>query len=266
MAIARPTGMTPVREDEEDIRIRKIGPHDLRIALRQGWEDFMSKRGDLVFVGFIYPLVIALAGMYALDMSVLPLIFPLVAGAILLGPAAASGFYELARRREQGLDSRWRHFLDVVRGPAAPSLFAATGVIFVVFLLWMYAAWYIYAETLGPEAPASFGAFMRDVFTTPQGWTMILVGNLVGLCFAVLTLALSVVSFPMLVDRRVSWATAMRTSLRVTYENPITIAAWGLIVVGLLVLGTLPALVGLAVVLPVLGYATWHLYTRAVER
>ncbi|HTH28563.1 MAG TPA: hypothetical protein VL918_08860, partial [Sphingobium sp.] len=83
---------------------------------------------------------------------------------------------------------------------------------------------------------------------------------------AVLTLALSVVSFPMLVDRRVSWATAMRTSLRVTYENPITIAAWGLIVVGLLVLGALPALVGLAVVLPVLGYATWHLYTRAVER
>lgn len=264
MAIARPTGTIPA--NEEDIRIRKIGLHDLRMVLVQGWEDLMSKRGDLVFIGFIYPLAVLLAGMYALDISVLPLLFPLIAGSILLGPAAASGFYELARRREQGLDSRWRHFLDVVRGPSAPSLFALTGVIAVLFLLWIYAAWYIYSETLGPEAPTSLAAFMRDVFTTSQGWTMIIVGNLVGLGFAILTLAISVVSFPMLVDKPVSWGVAMRTSLRVAYANPVTVAVWGLIVVGLLVLGALPALVGLAVVLPLLGYATWHLYTRAVER
>jgi uncharacterized membrane protein len=264
MAIARPTGTVP--DTDEDIRVRKIGLHDLRVVLAQGWEDLMSKRGDLVFIGFIYPLVVLLAGMYALDMSVLPLLFPIVAGAILLGPAAASGFYELARRREQGLDSRWRHFLDVVRGPSALSLFALTGILAALFLLWLYAAWYIYATTLGPEAPTSLGAFVRDVFTTPEGWTMIIVGNLVGLCFAIAVLAISVVSFPMLVDRPVGWGVALRTSLRVAYANPVTIAVWGLIVVGLLVLGALPALVGLAVVLPVLGYATWHLYTRAVER
>lgn len=95
---------------------------------------------------------------------------------------------------------------------------------------------------------------------------MIVVGNLVGLVFALLTLAISVVSFPMIVDRPVNWATAAKTSFRVAWHSPITIAVWGLIVVGLLVLGAIAALVGLAVVLPVLGYATWHLYTRAVIR
>jgi uncharacterized membrane protein len=135
-----------------------------------------------------------------------------------------------------------------------------------LFAMWIVAAWYIYAVTLGPEAPQSVGSFLREVFSTSEGWTMIIVGNLVGLCFAILALAISVVSFPMLVDRPVGWKLAMMTSIRVAYENPFTIAVWGLIVVGLLVLGSLPALVGLAVVLPVLGYATWHLYTRAVER
>jgi len=263
MAIAQQAGMVPAGEE---IRIRKIGLHDLRVVLAQGWEDFLAKRGDLVFVGFIYPVAIALAGFYALHASVLPLLFPLVAGAILLGPAAACGFYELARRRELGLDSRWRHFLDVERSQAGLSLLALTGVMAFLFAMWIVAAWYIYAVTLGPEAPQSVGSFLREVFSTSEGWTMIIVGNLVGLCFAILALAISVVSFPMLVDRPVGWKRAMMTSFRVAYENPFTIAVWGLIVVGLLVLGSLPALVGLAVVLPVLGYATWHLYTRAVER
>ena len=95
---------------------------------------------------------------------------------------------------------------------------------------------------------------------------VIVVGNLVGLCFAMLVLAIGVVSFPMLVDRPVGIGVAMRTSVRVTRKNPVIVAVWGLIVVGLLVLGCLPALVGLAVVFPVLGYASWHLYTRAVVR
>lgn len=250
----------------EQISIRKIGLHDLRVALAQGWEDFLAKRGDLVFVGLIYPVALLLAGIIVFQQSVLPLIFPIVAGAILFGPAAASGFYELARRRELGMDARWRHFLDVVRGPAAPSLWTLTGVVAVLFLIWVTAAWYIYAWTLGTLAPASVADFLQAVFTTSEGWTMIIVGNLVGLGFASLTLAITVISFPMLVDRRVGWETAVWTSLRVTWKNPFTIAVWGLIVVGLLVLGSIPALVGLAVVLPVLGYATWHLYTHAVVR
>ncbi|WP_022683916.1 DUF2189 domain-containing protein [Sphingobium bisphenolivorans] len=265
MAIAHPSRAAPAGED---ISIRTIGFDDVRIALRQGWDDFLAKRGDLVFLGFIYPVIVALAIMSASQMSILPLIFPLVAGAILLGPAFASGFYELARRRENGLDARWRHFLDVIRTPGGSALFDLTCVVALLFMAWMAAAWFIYHITLEnvPGSTASVGAFLSATFGTEQGWQMIILGNLVGFGFALLTLAASVVSFPMAVDKPVSWGLALRTSMRVAWHNPVTVAAWGLIVVAMLFIGALPALVGLAVVLPVLGYATWHLYTRAVVR
>jgi len=265
MAIARPGDLASSHEYE----IRRIGLQDLRIALAQGWDDFQAKRGDLVFIGFIYPVVVLLAILMASRVSILPLLFPLLAGSILFSPALASGFYELARRREHGLDSRWRHFLDVVRGPSSPALFDLTSVTAMLFLAWIAAAWFIYHATigrLGPEAVSSVGAFLSAVFGTGEGWRMIIFGNLVGLCFAIITLAVSVVSFPMIIDKKVSWGVALRTSVRVAWNNPVTVGVWGLIVVALLILGALPGLVGLAVVLPVLGYATWHLYTRAVVR
>lgn len=287
-----PSGRRPVAASiTTDFAVHDIGIEDLRIALRQGWADFLTLRGDLVFLGLVYPAVVILAALYALQSSVVSLIFPLFSGAVLLGPAAASGFYELARRREEGLDTRWRHYFDVFR-PGSPSflpLAALTTVTAVLFILWIGAASMIYAATLGHgqpvsmadflrtsmmyagdlgvREPASISVFLRELFTTPEGWTMIVVGNLVGLVFAAVTLAISVVSFPMLIDRRrIGWEVALRTSVRLTRRNPGTVALWGLIVVALLVLGSLPAFVGLAVVLPVLGYATWHLYTRAVER
>lgn len=251
---------------EEEISIRRIDVHDLRAVLSQGWDDFLDKRGDLIFVGLIYPAAVLLMVLYALNASILPLIFPLAAGSILFGPVAASGFYELAKRREQGLDSRWQHFLDVLRSDAAPSLLALTAIVAVIFSAWIAVAWVIYSSTLGADSIRSVDAFLQAVFTTSDGRTMIVVGNLVGLAFAVVTLAATVISFPMLVDRSVGWRLAISTSLRVAYHNPVTIAVWGLIVVGLLILGAIPAFIGLAVVLPVLGYATWHLYTRAVVR
>ena len=266
MAIAHPGEKASSRDEYE---IRRIGLPDLKIALQQGWDDFQAKRGDLVFIGFIYPAVVLMAILMASRVSILPLLFPLVAGSILFSPALASGFYELARRREQGLDSRWRHFLDVVRGPSAPALFDLTSITALLFLAWLGAAWLIYNATvgqLGPQAVSSVGVFLNAVFGTVEGWKMIIVGNLVGLGFAIITLAVSVVSFPMIIDKRPNWGVALRTSVRVAWANPVTVAMWGLIVVGLLILGALPGLVGLAVVLPVLGYATWHLYTRAVVR
>lgn len=255
--------------DEEEPFVRAIDLHDLRIALAQGWEDFLYNRGDLVFVGFIYPVAILLAVLSVSHISVLPLIFPLVAGAVLFGPAVASGFYELARRREKMLDTRWRHFFDVLRGPAAFPIIGLTAIIFILFTLWISVAWSIYSATVGASAagPArSIAGFFEAVLNTPEGWRMIVVGNVVGLGFAIIVLAISVVSFPMLVDRPVGMGVAMRTSIRVARKNPVTVAVWGLVVVALLALGSLPALVGLAVVFPVLGYATWHLYTRAVVR
>jgi uncharacterized membrane protein len=118
--------------------------------------------------------------------------------------------------------------------------------------------------TLGPEPPASVAAFFSDVFTTGAGWTMIAVGVGVGFLFAVLVLAISVVSFPLLLDRDVGLPTAVITSVRAVAANPETMAIWGLIVAAGLVIGSIPFFLGLAIVLPVLGHATWHLYRRIV--
>ncbi|MGK2908694.1 MAG: DUF2189 domain-containing protein [Sphingobium sp.] len=250
----------------DNVPVRSIDMHDVRMALTQGWEDFIVKRGDLAFLGIIYPAVIVLGMLYAYELSLIPLIFPLLAGSILLGPAAATGFYEIARRRELGLDARWRHSLDVIRGPAAPSLLALTCVLAFIFIAWIATAWFIYSITVGQLVPQSVEEFIMLAFTTPEGWAMIIAGNGIGFGFAVVALGISVVSFPMLVDRPVGWDIALRTSVQVALENPFTVGMWGLIVVGLLILGSIPLFGGLGIVLPVLGYATWHLYTRAVER
>jgi uncharacterized membrane protein len=264
---------TPQDDVLPDARpVNHIDFSDLRWALERGVEDFRQLRGDLVFVGLIYPFVGLAAAMVALNQSLLPLLFPILAGISLLGPLVAAGFYELARRFERGDDIRWRHFFDVFTGPSAIAL-AGLGVILAgLFILWIASALAIYGfffgdANLGVSAPESVGAFLTALFTTSAGWQMMIVGNLVGLIFAIVALAVSVVSFPMVVDKPELGATpAIETSMRAVARNPGTMIGWGLIVATLLVIGSIPLFVGLAVVLPVLGYATWHLYTRVVQR
>ena len=246
--------------------LRHISEQDLRWALAEGWSDFKAKRGDLIFVAVIYPVVGLFAAVVAVNGALLPLFFPLVAGLSILGPAVSFGFYELARRREEGLDSSWWHFLDPLRGPNSKALAALTAILFGLFVAWLFVAWAIYDATLAQLRPNSIGAFVSDLLTSPQGWAMILFGNLAGFCFALATLAISFISFPMVVDKPIDAGTAIRASIRAARENPRVVASWGVRVAGLLILGTLPAFVGLALVLPLLGYATWHLYTRLVVR
>ena len=112
----------------------------------------------------------------------------------------------------------------------------------------------------------SLATFLYEALTTSRGWTLIILGNLIGFVFAVAVLAISVVSFPLLLDRDVGLAAAVWTSIRAVLMNPVTMALWGLIVAGLLALGFATLLVGLAIVVPVLGHATWHLYRCVVER
>lgn len=247
--------------------VRRIEVDDLNWALSEGWKDFAAKRGDILFLALIYPLAGFAAAAAAFNAQLLPLLFPMVAGLSIFGPAVASGFYELARRREAGLDSSWAHFFDPLRGRGRGSLVLLTVGLAVLFAGWLLAAWGIYAMTIGTAyQPTGIAEFARRVFATREGWTLIVVGNLVGFLFALATLVLGVVSFPLVVDKPVDAGTAVVTSIEAVLENPQVMALWGLRVAGLLALGCLPAFIGLAIVLPVLGYATWHLYTRLVER
>jgi uncharacterized membrane protein len=138
-------------------------------------------------------------------------------------------------------------------------------LLMAIFLLWLVAAEAIYIANFGYRPPASIGQFASDVFNTSAGWTLIVVGTSVGFLFAVVALSIGAISFPLLLDRDVGAAVALATSIRVVATNPATMAFWGFIVAALLVIGSIPFFLGLTIVMPVLGHATWHLYRRAVE-
>lgn len=253
-------------EEAQPPAVRRIGVDDLKDALRKGLDDFAAYRTDVIFLCLIYPLAGLLLARLAFSYDMLPLLFPLASGFALVGPVAAVGLYEMSRRRERGEEVGWADAFGVLRSPAFGAILTLGVILFGIFLLWLVTANAIYVATLGPDAPVSFGSFVRDVFTDPSGWALVAVGVGTGFLFACLVLAISVVSFPMLLDRDVGLATAVSTSIRAVRENPLPMAVWGLIVAGGLVLGSLPALLGLIVVLPVLGHATWHLYRKLVPR
>jgi uncharacterized membrane protein len=246
--------------------VRHIGINDLRDALARGLADFQANRTDVIFLCVIYPIVGIVLGRVASGYGLLPLLFPLASGFALIGPLAAVGLNELSRRREWGVETRWVDAFGVLHAPSIGSI-ALLGVLLIgLFLLWLVLAQVIYVVTLGPAAPASAVGFFTDVFTTRAGWAMIAVGIGVGFLLALLVLSISVVSFPLLLDRNVGIGTAVSTSMRVVATNPGTMAVWGFIIACSLVIGSLPLFVGLVVVLPILGHATWHLYRKAVPR
>lgn len=250
-----------------EIPVRKISNEDLSIALRQGLDDFLTFRGDIVFAGLIYTLIGFAAVVMTTSMPLVPFFFPVVAGVGLLGPVAAVGFYELARRRDKGEKNlHWFNFLDVRKRPAVDDMGIVAGLLLAVFFAWLVAAGALYALLFGWATPQSIPDFLAMVFTTPRGWMLILAGAAVGAIFGWLVLALSVASMPMLVDCNISASEAVSASWRAAHANKGEMIRWGVIVFALLVLGSIPAFVGLAVVLPWLGYATWHLYTRLIDR
>ncbi|MDF0545980.1 DUF2189 domain-containing protein [Sphingobium sp. H39-3-25] len=258
--------ISPQLSSTRTFKLRHIGVADLHWALRAGLNDFLTLRGDIVFAGIIYPIVALLAASFALDRNLVPLIFPMAAAFSLLGPIIAIGFYGLAKRREEGQDASWTHFFDPLRGPAKGQIFGLALFLTMLAVAWMWVAMTIYESTMGRLAPADVGSFVSQLFSTPEGWRLIIFGNLAGLGFAIVTLAVSVVSFPMLVDGKAHASDAVETSLRATAQNPLIIARWGLYVACILAVACIPVFLGLAIALPVLGYASWHLYTRVVER
>ncbi|MBK1698327.1 DUF2189 domain-containing protein [Rhodovibrio salinarum] len=250
--------------EHQRVFVRQITRDDLRDALDKGAHDFFQKPTHVVFLVAIYPIVALVLSRLTFGYEILPILFPLAAGFALLGPVAAIGLYELSRRREKGEQPSWYDAFKVLQSPALKSIIGLGAILAVVFVLWLAVAWLIFAATLG-AAPPSVTGFLGVVFTTAEGWTMMIIGNLVGALFAFVVLVISWISFPMIIDQHVDVATAVKTSLRAVVGNPVPAITWGLIVVAGLVLGSLPLFVGLAITLPVLGHATWHVYRKLVS-
>jgi uncharacterized membrane protein len=242
--------------------VRKIGLSDLKMALAKGIDDFWAFPTHVIFLSIIYPIVGLVLARLTVSYDFVPLLFPLAAGFALIGPFAATGLYELSRRRELGLDVSWKDALAARQSRSIDGILALGALLMTVFLLWIAVAEAIYIASFGYAV--SIPRFLNELFTTSQGWKLILVGNAVGFLFALVVLAISVVSFPLLLDRDVGAVVALTTSVRAVLKNPLPMAVWGLIVAALLLLGSLPVFIGLAVVMPILGHSTWHLYRKVV--
>lgn len=244
--------------------VRTIVYTDLFDCITKGVDDFKAKPSHPLFVGIIYPLAMIIAIGLTFNRNLLPIAFPVVSGFAMLGPFVALGLYELNRRRELGEDISWKHTFNVSVSPAFPEILKIGAILLSLFLLWIGAAAILYFLTIGGVELTSIGDFVNRLFLTQEGWVMIIIGNTIGFIFAVIALTISVVSLPMLVDRHVEAGVAVRASVAAVRANPVTMSIWGLIVVGSMLIGALMALVGLVVVMPVLGHATWHLYRKVV--
>jgi uncharacterized membrane protein len=254
-----------------EVVIRRIALADLRAALAKGVADFGANRTDVLFLCLVYPAVGLVLERVMFGHGAVQILFPLASGFAILGPFLALGLYEMSRHRERDGAASWTDAFRVLGSPAIGRIALLGAALIVIFLLWLVLAQVIYTATLGAsyglDAPApTLAQFLHDALTTKPGWMMTGIGVVAGFCCAVVAFLIGVVSFPLLLDRDVGLNTAVATSILAVAANPGPMAAWAAIVAGALVLGSLPFLLGLIVVLPVLGHATWHLYRALVPR
>jgi uncharacterized membrane protein len=246
-------------------KVRAVTFGDLRDVLGCGWSDFRKAPMYGLFFAAIYAAggVVLVAAVTAWDMRWLS--YPLVIGFALIGPFIATGLYEVSRRLETNIALSWRDVLGVVWDQHRRELGWMAIVMLFVFWIWLYQARTLFAVFFGSQGFATYERFVEAVFATTNGWTFLIVGHIVGAVISMILFALTVVSCPLLLEREVDFITAMITSVRAVLKSPIVMGSWGLFVVVSIILSAIPAFLGLLVVLPVLGHATWHLYHRTVE-
>ena len=247
-------------------QVRDIALGDIPHVLRLGWRDFMLRPSAILYLVLIYPVIGTAVSYIALQADLVGLIYPLAAGFALVGPIAAVGVLELSRRHEAGEEVSLLDAFSVAKRPSFGAILLMALLLFAIFVAWIAVAQQILLATLGPFRPDDFGGFLAAALTTSEGLTMFVVGNAVGFAFAVVVLAISVVSLPMLVDGERNLAVAIATSVRAVARNPVPMAAWGLSVAALLAIGMVPVFAGLLIALPLLGHANWYLYRRVVAR
>lgn len=252
------TGMPP------KLKINRLEMADVKSAFAAGFADFRSYPLYGLFFGAIY----AAGGIFItifLAYYHLPwMIIPVAIGFPLIGPFVAVGLYEISRRRQAGIAITWQGILgEVFRQRERQLSWMAFAVLFI-FWIWIYQVRLLLALFLGFKIPASLGALFTVVTTTPEGLTFLCVGTVVGAVLATLLFSVTVISMPLLLDRDIDFITAMITSVRTVVENPAPMLFFGFLIACLTLLALVPAFLGLLLVLPVAGHATWHLYRRAI--
>lgn len=244
--------------------IQRITMADLGDALRRGAEDFWAKPSHYVLLAVIYPIIGIVLTLWMDGWHTWPLLYPLIGGFALIGPIAALPLYEISRQREMGLEPNWRDAFGVLKSPAMGSILAVGIMLLVMFTLWLTSAQALYESLFGATPPRTLTDLIAQVTTDPNGRVLLAVGTGVGALFALAVLCMTVIAFPLLLDRDVGAYVAIETSFRAVLYNRVPLLAWGLIVGAGVFIGSAMLFVGLAVILPIFGHATWHLYRKLV--
>ena len=235
---------------------------DLLAALAAGWDDFRATPQFGLFFGAIFALSGVALSYLLLERGEISWLIPAAAGFPLLAPFAAVGLYEVSRRREAGIPMTWGGILGAVRGRGDDQILSMGVIIFVAFGFWVIIAHLVFSIFL---VEAGAGSDSLAFLLTSAGITMLLVGSVIGAIIALAFYAITVISLPLLVHREVDFLTAIFASLKAFRDNRAVLLGWAFVVATLLALAMVPAFLGLFVVLPVLGHATWHLYRRIVS-
>ena len=243
--------------------VRPIAAADIAEALGQGLRDFQA----MPLYGLVFGALYAAGGiLIVLSLTAFGMVYlayPLAAGFALIGPFVAIGLYEMSRRRETGEQVTLAAVWATVRSRHEIGWMAF--VTLFIFVIWMYQVRLLIALILGINASfSSLQQFITVVLTTSEGLMFLAIGNAVGAALSLILFSLTVVSFPLLLDRDVDFVTAMVTSVRAVVTSPIPMIGWAAVIVVLLIVSSIPYFLGLLVTLPVLGHATWHLYRRIV--
>jgi uncharacterized membrane protein len=245
--------------------VREITVSDVNEAWAQGMRDFQAAPiYGLAFGGFYAAAGIVIVSS-ATMLGVSYLVYPLSAGFALIGPFAAVGLYEVSRCREAGMPLSWYHVLGVIVEQRNRQLAWLAFVVLFIFIVWMYQVQLLFALFVGLHSFTTLKDMLSVLTTTPEGIAFLLLGNAIGVLLSVILFALTVVSIPLVLDHDIDFVTAMITSVRAVVANPAPMLGWGFTVGVLLVLASLPFFLGLVVVLPILGHATWHLYRKVVD-
>ncbi|MFT4794163.1 MAG: putative membrane protein [Paracoccaceae bacterium] len=244
--------------------VRTISYHDLRDVLRLGWADFRRAPAFGLFFGGVFAVGGMILWLLLSRWNMPWLMLPLGLGFPLLGPFVAAGLYQVSRQLARGEKLRWGHILGVMVAQRKRELGWMAFVTLFIFWIWVYQVRLLLAIIMGRLSFSSLPQFMDLVFSTTEGWTFLVVGTCVGALLSLVLFASTVASVPLLLDRDRDFITALITSWQVVLRNPGPMLAWGVLVTALVMIGIGTFFVGLIVVLPVLGHATWHLYRRTV--
>lgn len=244
-------------------KLRAVGFGDIAEALRRGVRDFARAPAYGLFFGAVFALgglaIYVLLAVYGAPW----MIIPIGIGFPLIGPFVAAGLYEVSRRLAAGTPLSWRAVLLTVFRQRERQMGWMAFVVLFIFWVWLYQARLLLALFMGFSAPSSLDRFLQVVLSTQGGLMFLLIGTLVGLVLALVLFSTTVFAMPMLLDTEIDFVTAMITSVRGVFASPATMLAWGVVVTALTVIALAPFFLGLLVVLPILGHATWHLYTLA---